>query len=110
MNLHPIFDKQMIDHLTYLWENYLLNGNVIGENKDENLMVNGTQYNEHVIEFKIENIMDLFNGKMLEYNNIESHSNSESDNDKSNPTSPKDKNSNPLNMKPVPINLDKPRW
>ena len=108
MNLHPIFDKQMIEHLSYLWENYLLNGNVIGENKDENIMVNGTQYNEHIIEFKIENLMDLFNGKMLEYSNIESYSNSESSNDKSSPTLPKDKETNSLNMKPLSLNLDRP--
>lgn len=103
MNLHHIFDKQMIEHLTYLWENYLSSGVVLEENKDEDLIVNGTSYKEHVIEFKIDNIMDLFNGKMLEYTNIDTNSNSESSDDKSRPTTPKDKINNTLNMKPVPL-------
>ena len=103
MNLHHIFDKQMIDHLTYLWENYLVNNVVLGEGKNDNLLINGTQYKEHIIEFKIDNLMDLFNGKMLEYTSIDTPSKSECDNDKSKPTTPKDDIKNPFDMNPVPL-------
>jgi hypothetical protein len=103
MNLHHIFDKQMIEHLTYLWENYLVNNVVLGEGKNDNLLINGSQYKEHIIEFKIDNLMDLFNGKMLEYTNIDTPSKSECDNDKSKPTTPKDDIKNPFDMNPVPL-------
>lgn len=78
MNLHSIFDRQMIDNLKFIWESYLIN--ITAHNDTNDLSVNGTQYKEHIIEFKIDNIMDLFNGKMLDYAALE---NPES------PTSPK---------------------
>jgi len=102
MNLHPIFDKQMISNLKYLWETYLMNDmdyyhNSNNKTDNNNLTINGVKYKEHVIELKIDSLMDLFTGKMLDYTSLE---NPES------PTSPKT-TVLPKDMKTTPVTTKK---
>lgn len=103
MNLHPIFDKQMIDNLKFLWETYLIHDMDYYHNSNNNntgnndLSIDGVKYKEHVIELKIDNLMDLFNGKMLDYTSLE---NPES------PTSPKT-TVLPKDMKTTPVTTKK---